>query len=431
MKMDKESYMFSKGLNFGDMQLKKRRKNRSTLTGNSSSRLIISLSQIALHLLSCYLFVSTYLIENATTSPSGTLSVSSVLPTTIVGSKTVSAKSSGSPAISLKPGSDLRRHLHVTPISIKTHPSSGQVQSARTRSSDLAQLEKNFSLELTPFYYGDSSSPSDNKADNYVDEDSTTKRWIEQRGSPIEAQLVPEMCYIDLVGQFNNWVWRYRKLAATYPQGELKSVPELLKVEFGHANQELEMEMCSSLSDLSPQSNDIRKEAADLDNSLDSKFDKLDYVYRSLMKLLSRLEKLTSQLEKARGENSPEIEETDHSIANDDEKFSRNMERTKRVALSFAAKVIKYELKSVSTVEAFNSMAYFDGAANPAKNPNNFISIFSKIVESLGSGSTPVTVSYLRDAGLRSALSILNANDPLPWIVCAIKKSPNKIEKTC
>lgn len=411
--MDEESYMLSKRSSF---QRDCKPSNRLSLNGNSS------LIKLDLAFLLClYIYMSTCLVQFVANSPTGILSVSSALPATVSRPKLAAGTTSIGPVRPLRPVSNSKI--------IKRIKISGPIQSPPTGLVNLAtrpQPDRLLTGDVELFY--EDSNP--NNIENEYD-------VIKQIGSQIEEKLVPELCYIDLIGQFNNWVWRYRRLVA-HSQGELKSAPEIIKDELGRAIQELEMEMCSSLADLQP-NKDAHNNIDPLDklnNIVDSKFDNLDYVYRSLKKLLARLEKVSSQLEKARNDNPAEEQvsfvDQDYFLPEiDDEKFRRNMERLEQVAYNFAGRVIRYELKSASSGEAFNSMSYFVGVANPIDNPDNFISIFAKIVEGFGSASTPTTVAYLRDTKLRSALSVLNANDPLPWIVCAIKKSPNDIDKTC
>lgn len=377
------------------------------------------------------------ILHQVKSSPAGTLSATKVLPTTITGgnSKTTTKTTSGGSLSMLKPSLDLARHTNVTPISSIQRPSAVSALSATSNMLGDSPLDRMLLSDSTMTFPNlNSAISSDNQQ-----ADSTTKQVLREIGAQLEGKLMPESCYIDLVGRFNDWVWRYRKLEAnsqiTDDRNEpLKSVPELLKSALDSANQLLEVEMCSKLADLSPQTpkdNNLEHPSND-GNISDSRFDNLDYVYKTLMKVLDKLEKLTSQLQKACDEN-PEEDISDElgDIVNDDEKFKRTMERTKRIALSFAGKIIRYELKSASSVDAFSSMAYFMGAPNPIDNPGNFLSIFAKIVDSLGSSSTAVTVSYLRDIEMRAALSVLNASKPLPWISCAIKKSPNKIDKSC
>lgn len=252
---------------------------------------------------------------------------------------------------------------------------------------------------------------------------------IEKMANQIRDKLAPARCYIDLIGRFNEWVWRYRKLEEHSEAGQMKPVLEMLKEELGRANEELEMEMCLSLADLSPaqigksQSNNAR-------NILDTKFESVDYLYQVLMKMTNKLETLTRELEKARLESSEEAFNVDSCSASDDEKFKRAMERIKRVAMNAAGKIIQDELKIVSKVAAFNSMAYFVDTNNPFE-PESFGHVLVEIVAHLGGASTPVTVAYLRNLELRAAMSVLLVVDPLPWISCAVKKSKNKIMNTC
>lgn len=436
-KVDKESYAFNKPYECSKAIRYKPNYYLFASNGNLSTA---TTTQIKL----LFSFITFLLIfQQVKSNPAGTLSATKVLPTTITGvsskTTTLTTKPTSAGSISmLRPNLDLAKHLNVTPISSIRRPSAGLVLSATSNklgdSLKLTgqQLDRVLSSHSTMTFPNlNSAIASDNQ-----EVDSTTKQAIHKIGVQLEEKLMPESCYIDLVGRFNSWVWRYRKLEAANAQATsdgsepLKSVPELLKGALKSANQLLEMEMCSSLADLTPQTSDnnLELDTSNDGNISDSRFDNLDYVYETLMKMVDKLEKFTKE---ACDENpDEEEEEEDDNKLSDDEKFRRTMERTKRIALSFAAKVIKHELESASFA-AFNSMAYFVEAENPIDNHGNFLSIFEKIVDSLGSSSKALTVSYLRDIEMRAALSVLNAKEPLPWITCAIKKSPNKIDKSC
>lgn len=303
---------------------------------------------------------------------------------------------------------------HLTAVHSRATERELQTETNQKESVEPDRVESELRAESSSFDLLDTETEDGNEVVLGSDAIAQKPSLLTQVSSGIRNAILPIKSYIGIVNRYQKWYRRYRDLAT----GNERRVLDVLRLEYARIDERLAAECSSQDLDIAK---DDRSEDDDsrVDNSQVHKMEEdcqtVDFVVKVLWELIGTLEKRLEELE-SRKRSGVEIEtgeEQDPQVRKEeDARVQAAMDRIKRIAMRAAKGVAKNEMMTIAKIAAFDALACYVDSQQPARFGGDVLVFLKPIIHMLGSSTTPIAMSYMRNIQFRAALAIINRVDP-------------------